>query len=349
MSKLRFVFKFVFICLIFSFPLTLLGWALIDEMKESIQTSKLEVQGIKVLKFNFKAIKVVSNLRDYSILQRSNLSPEFTQNLQIRKEQANASLFEMRTHILNSKVITAEIHNELVTLDNLWQESSNSTEGVQGQPEIHFYHYHRIVQKLEGLARLISYESKLTYDPNKTNFFLIKLLVDDLPKLNRELGRLRAFGSYALSQSSIDSYSYTLLEQVHDDLIQTSSLVAQSLKYTSKLNLPVKTVTQFTYITSETDSLISFFYEKVILSEVGIVDISWKQFFDKNTLHLNVISNISNNLLPIIENKLYGEIAQQRQKLYLLLLINYLKQLEKLVNTTKKFRKKNTQRIIYKI
>jgi len=319
MSKLRFVFKFVFIGLIFSFPLTLLGWALIDEMKEKIQTSELELQGVRVLEYNLETIKIVADLRDFAILQRSDLSSEFSNNLHKRKEQAEVSLFNLRTQILASQVMTVDLHNELISLEHLWNELSNSTVGVQGQPEIHFFHFDRIVQKLERLARLISYESKLAYDPNKTNFFLIKLLIEDLPLLNREVGKLRAFGSHALSQSSIDSYSYTLLEQVHDELIQTSSLVAQSLKYTSKLNLPVKTVTQFTYLTSETDSLISFFYDKVILSEVGIVDISWKQFFEKNTLHLNVISNISNNLLPIIENKLYDEIAQQKQKLYLFL------------------------------
>jgi len=319
MSKLRFVFKFVFICLIFSFPLTLLGWALIDEMKENIQTSELELHGVKALKYNFKAIQEVADLRDYSILQRSNLSSKFSENLHKRKEQAKASLFNLRTHILTSKIMTIELHNELISLDRLWNDLSNSTVGVQGQPEIHFFHYDRIVQKLERLARLVSYESKLAYDPNKTNFFLIKLLIEDFPLLNREIGKLRAFGSHALSQSSIDSYSYTLLEQVHDELIQTSSLMSQSLRYTSKLDLPVITINQFTYLTSETDSLISYFYDKIILSEVGIVDISWQQFFDKNTLHLNAITHTSNTLLPIIQNKLYEEIEQQRQKLYLFL------------------------------
>lgn len=297
----------------------LLGWALIDQMKESIQTSKLELQGVNALKFNFKAIKVVSNLRDYSILQRSNLSSEFTQNLQVRKEQANASLFEMRTHILNSQVITAEIHNELIILDNLWQELSNSTVGVQGQPEIHFYHYDRLVQKLEGFARLMSYESKLTYDPNKTNFFLIKLLVDDLPKLNRELGKLRAFGSYALSQPSIDSYSYTLLEQVNDDLIQASSLIAQSINYTSKLNLSNEDINQLSQITEQTNELIDYFYQNIIISDNGILDLSWQQFFDTNTKSMDLINDISLKLSPIIEMNLTEEMSKQKQKLYLFL------------------------------
>ncbi|WP_170940635.1 ATP-binding protein [Pseudoalteromonas sp. NBT06-2] len=288
-------------------------------MKGNIQTSELELQGIKALEYNLKAIKVIADLRDYSILQRSNLSFQFSENLHIRKEQAKASLSNLRTHLLSSKALTIELHNELTSLERLWNELSNSTAGVQGQPEIHFYHYDRIVQKLERLARLVSYESKLAYDPNKKNFFLIKLLIEDLPLLNRVIGKLRAFGSHALSSSSIDSYSYTLLEQVHDELIQTSSIVEQSLNYTSNLGISNVTINQFIDVTSETNSLIDYFYNKIILSEFGIVDISWQQFFDMNTLHLNEIYNISNNLLPIIKNELYAEIALQREELYLFL------------------------------
>ncbi len=316
MSKLKFVIKFIIISSIFSLPLGILGWALIAEVNHSITTYEDELKGLKALKHNYKLLFSVAEFRDYSMLQRINLSKEIEDKVQQKKTRISADLATFKQDIKQTSMLSPVIEKQIDELVLLWKKLSTTGAGLQGAPEIQFTYYDKIVQKLEFLANLISFESKLAYDPELTNFFLVKLLLEDIPTLNRDFGRLRSYGSFALTLPTIDSYSYTLLENVYEDLIKTTTSVTINLRYTEKLPIASNLTVYIEDIIEKSDQALDYFYDQIIEGETNGVKLRWQDFFQYTSTHINLIGDFSLAILPAIEKKLTAEIKIQKQKLF---------------------------------
>jgi serine phosphatase RsbU (regulator of sigma subunit) len=314
MSRLKFVVKFVIISSIFSLPLGILGLALIDEINQSIQTSKHELNGIKALDYNNKLLFKVAEYRDYITLQRYNLSEEPNKIIVNKKFDISSSLAELKEHLIESKILNPVIEEQLENLNKRWKEVSGTSEGFRGTQEAKFFLYDKVVQEVEMLAKIISYESKLVYDPNLTNFFLMKLFLDDIPLLNKEFGKLRAYGSYALNISSIDSHSYTLLETTDDDLIKIQTSVAANLLYTEKLDVDDEFKSKAKDILNESDKVMDYFYDNIIIGGEDN-EATWNEFYTLASDYINVIFKFSDNILPRIKTNLKAEIIRQEDKL----------------------------------
>ncbi|PAJ73574.1 hypothetical protein CJF42_15015 [Pseudoalteromonas sp. NBT06-2] len=332
MNQLKFVFKFLIICFIFTLPLSILGWALVLEVNNSISTSKNELKGLNILKETYQILFTVAEFRDYSMLQRINLSEDFENEIDNKKKVITKFLSEYTTKIKKSSISSPAIEKQIYELIDLWLILSATGAGVQGAPEIQFTYYDKIVQKIELLAHLISYESKLAYDPELSNFFLIKLLLEDIQTLNRDFGKLRSYGSFALASPTIDSYTYTLLENIYEELLKTTSSVKINLLYTNRLNVDITLKEYIENIIIKSDNSLDFFYDKVIEGEVSNKKLTWQAFFQYTSKHINLIEEFSFAILPTIEHKLRTKIKTQQTKLlifislstFLYLFVTYL-------------------------
>jgi serine phosphatase RsbU (regulator of sigma subunit) len=324
MSRLKFVVKFVIISSIFSLPLGLLGWALIDEINQSIQTSKHELNGIKALDHNNKLLFKVAKYRDYVTLQRDVLLPGIIKsNIVNQKIDIRNSIMDLKEQLVESEILNSAVEEQLDSLKKRWKEVSEISEGYRGTQEAKFFLYDKVVQEVEMLAKIIANESKLIYDPSPINFFLMKFFLDDIPLLSKEFGKLRAYGSYALNTESIDSYSYNLLETTDDDLIKVQSLVAANLVYLEKLNIDQEFNTKASQIIEDSNKVTEYFYDNII---IGGEDnkATWNEFFDIASEYINEIYLFSDRVLPRIKNNLNEEIRRQEEKLFYFISLSLL-------------------------
>jgi len=324
MSNLNFTIKFTMIIIIFTLPLTVLGLALVEEVQNNIKTSKIELKGLKVVKYTYELLFWVADFRDYAMLQRVNSSPTIKAISNDKKKLVNQSLSELKSYLIKNHLVSDKIQAQVDKINRRWQVLSNATAGVQGGPNIQFFHYDEIVQEMEILVRAITYDSKLAHDPNLTNFFLINMLLNDIPLLNRNLGRLRAYGSYALSMPSIDFHSYTLLDQVYDDLIQATSLAEYSMAFVKDTALE-DNAELASYIDNTIDKsheLMDYFYINII--EADTIKINWQDFFSYSSSTLITVYQFSQKIIPLVEEKLEEHIKQQENKLILFLSFSIL-------------------------
>lgn len=324
MSNLTFTVKFTMIIIIFSLPLAVLGFALVDEVQNNIKTSKIELKGLEVVKYTYELLFWVADFRDYAMLQRVNSSPTIKVIANDKKNLVDQSLSELKNFLIQNHLDSDKIQAQVDKINRRWQVLSNTTAGVQGGPNIQFFHYDEIVQEMEILVRAITYDSKLAHDPNLTNFFLINMLLNDIPLLNRNLGRLRAYGSYALSMPSIDFHSYTLLDQVYDDLIQATSLAEYSMAFVKDTALEDNTELA-SYIDNTIDKsheLMDYFYINIIEAET--VKVNWQEFFSYSSSSLITVYQFSQKIIPLVEDKLEEHIKQQEHKLLLFLSFSIL-------------------------
>ena len=312
------------IVIIFTLPLTVLGLALVDEIQNNIKTSKIELKGLKVVKYTYELLFWVADFRDYAMLQRVNSSDTIKIISNDKKKLVDQSLSELKNYLIKNHLDSQKIQTQVDKINRRWQVLSNSTAGVQGGPNIQFFHYDEIVQEMEILVRAITYDSKLAHDPNLTNFFLINMLLNDIPLLNRNLGRLRAYGSYALSMPSIDFHSYTLLDQVYDDLIQATSLVEYSMAFVKDTALEdnIELASYIDNTIEQSHELMDYFYSNIIEAET--VEINWQEFFSYSSSSLITVYQFSQKIIPIVEDKLEQHIKQQEHKLVLFLSFSIL-------------------------
>ncbi len=89
-----------------------------------------------------------------------------------------------------------------------WKGIKDEWQTIKGKgrvlPADEIYERHNaLVRDLRILMEMASYDSDLILDPDGASFFLINLIVRDLPRLTERIERLNALGSYALARERL--------------------------------------------------------------------------------------------------------------------------------------------------
>lgn len=317
MNRMRFVWKFVLISVLFTLPIGVLSIALIREIESNIYTAETEQRGLHVMAQAYELLYLAADYRDFAIIQRINLSADILQRIEQKRTALEASLtrFEKNLHPEYGTHQHAQFRKVLDT----WINLNQTTPGGQDGPNIQFQFYDQLVNDIEILVTVVTYDSKLVHDPHLKTFFLINILLKDLPHMLHEIGKARAYGVYALNLSAIDFETFKTLDKIYDDLINSRKIFAESIYFaiSEQRNEEPELSKKAEHLLHEIDATNLYFYQKFIESD--FIQKDWNTYYQRITDSNNLVYDFAQNIIPIIEKQLEKRIQGEKNKLYILM------------------------------
>lgn len=318
MGRLNFIIKFILIILIVSLPLGFLSYALFNEIDKSITTTKKEINALEVVSYTYKLLYWMADYRDYRLLQRINSSDNLSRIVNDKKKLFETSLSTLTQYIKKNDLLTAETQSQLNLIHLRWESLSTSHADVQGSVDDQFLRYNVIIKDLELLVRITSYESTLAHDQNPVNFFLVNLLLNDIPNLTMELGKLRAYGAYALNLTGVNSHTYELINEVYDGLDGAIATAQYGIQQTGeKINLNQDFIESSEAVITKSIELQNYLYENIIESNDNLL--AWNDFFEYASSGIEVVDTLSDRILLSLQSNLELRVQEQKNHLYLML------------------------------
>lgn len=330
MNRLNFVWKFSFVSVFLLLPLFVLGVALFNEIQRNINTTHQEQKGLNLLIDTFPLFFDASAYRDFVIVQRVDQSEKVLAEVKTRQTKVSQTLENLATTI-NSQA-SPHVQRQFKDLQKTWKELTQGSPGIQGGPNIQFQYYNTFIDAIELFIRVIAYDSKLVHDPDLSTFFLINLILRELPDVADELGRARGYGAYALHIPTVDYETYKTLDKIYDDLLKNVSAYNNSLSFVFTENFDQEQ-SLLNRVKSTKDNLnvsSNFFYENFI--EADFIEVSWKQYDSQLTSSFLALDKLVRQVLPYLSAKFSERLYWDQLKLwgligsatFLLLITSYL-------------------------
>ncbi len=317
MNKLNFAWKFSFVSVFLLLPLFVLGFALVHEVQRSINTTIHEQKGLQILEDTFPLFFQASAYRDFVIIQRIDFSQTVLDEIEQRKVTTTKTLNDLKKTMTVST--SPHIQKQFEQLSTSWIELNENSPGMQGGPNIQYQYFNDFVDEVELFTRVIAYESKLVHDPDLTTFFLINLILRELPDVADELGRARAYGAYALHLPTLDYETYKTLDKIYDDLLKNVSAYNNSLEFVFSNGLDEEIGLHNIVNTTKDNLRISadYFYEKFI--EADFIEITWPEYDTQLSSSFNTLEALVKAILPYLQQRLTERLYWDQVKLWGLL------------------------------
>lgn len=317
MNQFSFVGKFLLVSIMFMLPLTILGTALFSEIQHNIDTTRTEREGIVLLQKSFNLLFSATDYRDYGIIQRAQSTEYVLKTIQLKQDKVEGDLIAFK-HALEN-VNDSNLHEHILRLEENWKNLKQSSAGAAGGPNIQYQFYDSLVNNIELLVNVVTYDRKLIHDPSLKTFLLINILVKDIPMAIRSLGKARAFGTYALGATGIDYETIKRLDQVYDELLSSSLMIEQSMEYAAKIQDQSSSIQQLsTYLSTGFKVAADYFYLNLI--EMDFINQEWEDFYHTMSQSFTSIHEVVDSILPAVDKQLEKRIETEKLKLYTLLL-----------------------------
>jgi len=317
MNRLNFVWKFSFVSVFLLLPLLVLGFALVYEVQRSINTTRHEQTGLRLLDSTFPLFFSASAYRDFVIIQRIDFSEKVLTEIGQRKHDTELALERLERAIETAG--SSHIQKQFEQLRSTWVELNENSPGMQGGPNIQYQYFNDFVDEIELFTRVVAYESKLVHDPDLTTFFLINLILRELPDVADEMGRARAYGAYALHLPTLDYETYKSLDKIYDDLLKNVSAYSNSLEFIFSNGLDEETGLHSVVRSTKENLRISaeYFYEKFI--EADFIEITWPEYDQQLSSSFNALDQLVGTIQPYLQTRLEERLYWDRVKLWGLL------------------------------
>lgn len=317
MNRMLFVWKFVLISVLFTLPLGVLSVALIREIQSNIYTAETEQNGLRVMAEAYELLYLAADYRDFAIIQRVNLSANIQKNIEERQAALEVSLQNFEKH-LNAQYGQHQ-HEQFRKVLDTWASLNRTTPGGQGGPNIQFQFYDQLVNDIEIFVSVVTYDSKLVHDPHLKTFFLINILLKDIPHMMHEIGKARAYGVYALNLAAIDFETIKTLDKIYDDLLNSRKIFAESIYFAVHEQHDEEPALKksSTDLLQAIDETILYFYQKFI--EADVIESDWENYYQKITSGNDKLYDFARNIIPIVDKQLSVRIQHEKSKLYFLM------------------------------
>ena len=313
MNRLTYLQKFILISLICLVPLFTLAYMQLKTLHEAEQVTQKELNGLIELRNTLSLVNIAAERRDL-ILIRGN-DPSVVASLVARIQQKESDYITLIKEIEKSALKNGQ-SSTLSLIKNLSTEILiDRTKDTTSMSMVEKYDvFNQSVSNTWGLVRAIANDAGLSRDSNPRNFFLMKLIIDELELAIKHQGMHRAFASFAFKKGSLASRDLDDFDKLLAFLDQDAKNIALTLQ-------PLSTDTQLKTISNKT---IKQLQEDVITLDDILLgeefDQPWENYFDNGVKALTHISSFLDQSISSIEVNLKVRVAEQSQDFYFLLI-----------------------------
>ncbi len=285
----------------------------LQTLHEAEQVTDKELNGLIELRNTLSLVNMAAERRDLMLVRGDNSSVDAS--LAERIQQQETDYIQLLTVIetsafSNDQTSTLALINKLTNEIRLDRTTDVARMGMVEKYEV----FNQSVSNTWGLVRAIANDAGLSRDHNAKNFFLMKLIIDDLELAIKHQGMHRSFTSVAFKTGSLSSRSLDAFDKLLAFLDQDAKnieLKLQPLSTDPQLkDISVKLIEQLQLDVTALDD--------ILLGEA--FDQPWENYFDNGVQALKVINAFLDQSIKSIESDLQIRAAEQQQDFYLLLI-----------------------------
>ncbi|QEW07068.1 methyl-accepting chemotaxis protein [Nitrincola iocasae] len=318
MNQLGYIYKFGLISLLFLLPLSVMSYSLISQAYQGLAVTALEKEGVVLLQQTSRLIQSAERYRDLRAVEHYRDLAELGALIEQQRSEVVEHLRPLQSST-SALIKQAPIQTNLDTVVQHWQRLSSEGASNQGAIDAQFNVYHDFVSDLLRLQRSIAQVSGLTKDPSETVLNLVNLVVRELSSGLELMGRSRSYGVYALNGDFMESSLSDRLNMIFDglsdaqhDLHQVMALAVEPV-YTRASELEPLAISADASLLTVRDRM----DEEVIMAMS--LELPWQQYFSSTSRDIDFLHQLSQALLPQVNQLLEQRLATDSRQLYLLL------------------------------
>ena len=317
MNRLTYLQKFILISLICLIPLFALAYMQLKTLHEAEQVTQKELSGLIQLRKAITLTDLAAEHRDLILIRGDDSSVEASLTKRIQQKQSD--YIQLLT-VIEKNISSDNQASTLSLIKNLANEIR--VDRTSDTARISMLEKYEVINQTVlntwELVRAIANDAGLSRDGNPRNFFLMKLIIDDLELAIKHQGMHRGFGSFAFKNGSLSSQALDAFDKILSFLDQDAKSIALTLKSLSSdvqlKGVSLKVIEQLQLDVTALDD--------ILLNEE--FNQPWENYFDNGVLALKTIDTFIDLSIKTIEENLQKRATEQLQDFYFLLFASLL-------------------------
>ncbi|MAO14097.1 methyl-accepting chemotaxis protein [Marinobacter sp.] len=226
LNNLRYPQKFLLISLVFLVPLLGLGYLLQAEMASQIRFVENERRGLSDIDLTRRPLALIQQHRGLAAGYHGG-NTDFRGDMQSKASEVDQSLRAIDS-LVDRYAGNLEVSESVKGIQRDWQRISDSVFGMSISQS--FAAHTAVIDKLFELTGLLAENSNLILDPEVDTFYLIDLVVNQLPSLTESMGQARGIGASVAATGSHQGRSWADLAVREDRIIQQLEALKHNLE-----------------------------------------------------------------------------------------------------------------------
>ncbi|MEQ6884518.1 methyl-accepting chemotaxis protein [Salicola sp. Rm-C-2C1-2] len=222
MNRLKIVYKFSLISVLFLLPIVGLGYLLVSQLNASIDDLDRAIGGTQAVAEANDLVRSAQRYRDYQTVVRVR---ELEGELQEKSQQAQASVTEQlqglrdyASNLENGDTLKAQLDE----VTGSWERMLEENQYLQ-TADRQFNLYDQFFQKTLALRNTVVQVSGLGQDPSNSVQMLLELIINGITPVVDEMGQARSFGIYGLNEGRLSGQLSKRMNGIYDNLTNVSN------------------------------------------------------------------------------------------------------------------------------
>ena len=314
MNRLRIVYKFSLISVLFLLPIAGLGYLVVSQMNDSIFQLEQAIEGTSAVEQANRVIRNAQRYRDYNTVVRiQELEGPLAQEVKEARAGVTEALGKLRDYAQRPGG-SETLASQLDDLNASWEKLLEDDNYLQ-TPNRQFNYYDQFYQKTLALRNTVLQTSGLGQDPSNDVQMLLELMNNNMTTAAGEMGRARSFGIYGLIQGRLSTGVSNIMNSIYDSLTNTGN----QLESAFDVMLGSSSTIRSRYQEEAKDIAASPIRVRDLIDEKVItpfrLEAPQSELDEGITRHIDRIYGFSNDALSYIRSDLEGRLAaEQRQR-----------------------------------
>jgi len=313
MNRLTYLQKFVLISLICLVPLLALAYMQLNTLHKAKLVTEKELNGLTELRSTLSLVSLAAERRDLILVRSDNASVNVELDKRIQQKETDyiQLLKSIERNIVNNNNASTLSLIKKLTNDIQVDHRTEATRMTMAEK---FEVFNQPVSNTWGLVRAIANDTGLSRDHNEKNFFLMKLIIDELELAIKHQGMHRGFASIAFKTGGLSSQSLDAFDELLVFLEQDAKNIELKLYPLSNDN-QLKNISHNVVKQLQLDIVA---LDDILLNEM--FDQPWEDYFTHGVKALKIINDFLEQTIASIEDDLQIRAASQLQDFYILLI-----------------------------
>lgn len=330
MNRLKYVYKFSLISVLFLLPIGWLGQVLVTQLMSSIQNIENEMDGIEVYRTTTQLMQEVQRYRDYRAVSKLRPVPALDEK-SIRARKQVSELFITLEDASMDFDKTGDLRNQLTDASSQWTKLITE-DAYQENVDPQYKYYNEFATRVGSVLSLIVQISGLAQDPSREVQLLLELSAKTLRRTTSDLGDARNKGIFSLNEGQVNYVMSDLLNANFDRLtnMNTSFVPALEVALNSSEAIKARLSGQADGI-KDSILIVRDSLDTNIITPIGL-DMPWNEFDDQVSREIDKLFDFDFAIAEAIGEVLSIRLDAEKQVLYtiaigqsiLLLIIVYL-------------------------
>ncbi|MCG8614087.1 MAG: methyl-accepting chemotaxis protein, partial [Pseudomonadales bacterium] len=239
MNRLRYVYKFALISVLFLIPIVWLGQQLASELTGSISRIEAERDGLKFYRSSVELYQQAQRHRDYRSIFKQRAIPEIGAQTQKAKDQIDL-LFEQLQGFKVGYDRDGDLRKALADTDTAWKKIV-ADDVFQENIDSQYVYYNEFVTRVLSLMSTAAQVSGIAQDPSKEIQAILAFAQKGTVDVTDEMGKARSIGIFALREGQVNYTMSDSLNGIFDRLSSLQTMVSPLIELSMNASASMRT------------------------------------------------------------------------------------------------------------